>query len=66
MRTVKKTWLSHNIPYQGKIDYQIALNELQEIFQNVSRNVIDEKLSQGTRFGNGKGMLYQVTVIKKK
>ena len=65
MRTVKKTWLSHNIPHQGRIEYQIALDELQGIFQNVPRKIIDEKLSHGTRLGNGKGMLYQVTTIKK-
>ena len=66
MRTVKKTWLANCIPHQGRIDYLTALNELQDIYPNTPREIIDEKLSQGTKLGNGKGRLYQVTVIKNK
>lgn len=66
MRTVRKTWFAHNIPHQERIDYKTALEELAIIFNKYPEKIIDEKLSQGTKLGNGKGMLYQVLVIKRK
>jgi len=66
MRTVKKTWLSHNLPHQERIDYKTALSELVLIFSKYSRKIIDQKLSQGIKLGNGRGTLYQVLVIKGK
>lgn len=66
MKRVKKTWLEHNIPHQDRIDYKTALDELVLIFNEYPRETIDEKLSHGTKLGNGRGMLYQVLVITKK
>ena len=66
MRTVKKTWLANYMPHQERIDYKTALDELELIFNEYPRETIDEKLSQGTKLGNGKGMLYQVLVMTKK
>lgn len=66
MRKVKKTWFLHNIPHQERIDYKTALEELVVIFSEYPKRIIDEKLSQGTKLGNGRGMLYQVLVITKK
>ncbi len=66
MRTVKKTWFTHNIPHQERISYREALSELVIIFNEYPRRIIDQKLSQGVKLGNGRGMLYQVLVITKK
>ena len=66
MRTVKKEWIENFIPHQDKISYEQALNELQEIFTNCTKEMISKKLNQGTKLGNGRGTVYQVLVIKKK
>ena len=66
MRTVKKEWIENFTPHQDKIPYEKALNELQEIFTNCTKEMISKKLNQGTKLGNGRGTVYQVLVIKKK
>ena len=66
MRTVKKEWIEDFAPHRNRIPYEKALNELQEIFTNCTRDMIDRKLSEGTKLGNGRGTTYQVLVIKKK
>lgn len=65
MRTVKKTWLAHNMPHVEKMGYEDAVDELEKIFHKNTREKIEEKLNAGTRLGNGKGAIYQILVIKK-
>ena len=65
MRTVKKTWVSHNMPHAERMEYKDAINELEEIFHKNTKEEIKEKLDTGTRLGNGKGKIYQILVIKK-
>ena len=65
MRTVKKTWVLHNMPHVERMEYEDAINELEKIFHKNTRKKIKEKLDTGTRLGNGKGTIYQILVIKK-
>ena len=65
MRTVRKTWVSHNMPHTERIEYKDAVDELGKIFHKNTREKIKEKLDTGTRLGNGKGTIYQILVIRK-
>ena len=65
MRKVKKEWIEYYTPQRKKIPYEEALNDLQEIYPGCTRDMIDGKLSQGIKLGNGRGTTYQVLVIKK-
>ena len=65
MRTVKKRWLSNNMAHAERIGYDVALDELEIIFDKYTREEIKAKLDQGTTLGSGTGTFYQILVIKK-
>ena len=44
MRTVKKRWLSNNMAHTERIKYNVALDELEIIFNKYTREEIKAKL----------------------
>lgn len=64
MRMVKKSWLGHSMVHNQRMKYEDAMSELEKIFSKNTRKEIKEKLDTGTRLGNGRGMFYQILVIK--